>query len=219
LGKILKIPGMIKEGLEHIPLMPAEVEVKKMEGNWHLTMGFKEDNESNAVYMLVDLGAAFDPLFGVEVNFPVPALKLVEIIPKKLREHIADIQAYFGLEGKFFLNVSIGRFAPDELNAKGSAGGIIGVSLNFKVEVGAKKVLKILAKAGTEIKLEGFVQAGGVPGNGDELKVYAQWLVEFGGLTGTIAWDVWDGTFTHENTWRFVDPQPIYESPKHLLFG
>jgi len=218
LGKLLKMAEGIKHGLEHIPLLPAELEVKPMEGNWHLTVGFKEDNESNAVFMLVDLGAAFDPLIGIALSFPVPMLKLVEIIPQKLREYIGDIKAYFELEGKLFLNVSIGRLAPKELNAKGSAGGIIGASLNFKLEVGAKKVLKILAKAGTEIKLEGFLQAGGVPGNGDELKVYAQWLVEFGGMTGTIAWDVWDGKFTHENTWRFLDPQPIYESPKHLLF-
>ncbi|MEO7425023.1 MAG: hypothetical protein ABI036_07540 [Fibrobacteria bacterium] len=202
---------LVDHGLKKIPFLPATVEVSTPEGAWHLTLGFKEDEKSNAVYMGVDLGAGFDPLFRIAIQFPIPALKLMEIIPQKLREYIAEIKAYFELEGKAFVNFSVGRLALRELNVKGEFGGVIGASLNFSVEIGAKKVLKVIAKAGTEIKPDGFIQSGGI-GNGDELMVYYKYSIEFGGLTGTVAWDVWDGKFTHENTWHFLDSQEIVKT-------
>lgn len=213
-----KLVDLLRDGVKKIPILPVKVEAHLPEGAWHLTMGFKEDLESNEVFMLVDLGAGFDPLFGIAVQFHVPMEKVFNIIPEKLREHLAEIEAYFELEGKFFLNVSVGRMAPRDLNVKGEVGGILGASLNFKVTIGASKVLRVYAKAGTEIKPEGLIQSDGIA-NGDEFKVYAKLLVEFGGMTGTVSWDLWDGKFTHENTWQFLGPQELLKTNKLPLFN
>jgi hypothetical protein len=217
LGRLVSLAEEVEKGLKKIPLLPVEVEPKFPDGNWHVTMGFTEDPESNGVFMKVDLGAAFDPLIGMAIKYPVPVLKLQEVIPQKLRKYIGEIEAYFELEGKFFVNLSIGRLAYRELNVKGELGGILGVSLNFSVKIGQDKVLKVVAKAGTEIKPEGLFQGGKMEG-GDELKVYWQALIEFGGLTGMIYWDVWDGKWTHENSWHFLDSREICKTDKHLLF-
>lgn len=214
---LFKAAKAIDEGFQKIPLLPAKVEVSTPEGSWHVNLGYQEDKDSNAVFMQVDVGAGFDPLFGMAVKIPVPGLKLLEIIPEKLRKYLADIVAYFELEGKTFLNFSVGRFAVRELNVKGEFGGVIGASLNFSVEIGAESVLKVIAKAGTEIKPDGFIQSGGI-GNGDELKVNWKLLLEFGGLTGSISWDVWDGKFTHENSWHFLESQEIFRTNLNRLF-
>lgn len=216
-GKLKEMAEKIASNLKRIPFLPAKLEIEAMKGKVSLSNEFKEDTKSRNVFVCIDLNASFSPLIAGKLKWPIPIKGLADMIPPELLDYLANIEAYGEIYGKIDLKIAAGRFKYNDFNVDGGVKGAVGLSLNMKVRIGGGKLLRIDAKAGTEISLGMNLWAEGTASE-NEFAIHSQAKCMFEGLAGSLSWVVMDGKWTRQNQWKFVNSRELYVGSKSKLY-
>ena len=216
-GKLREMAEKVASNIKRIPLLPAKLEIEAMKGKVSLSNEFKEDAKSRNVFVSIDLNASFSPLIAGKLKWPIPIKGLADMIPPELLDYLANIEAYGEIYLKIDLKIAAGRLKYNDFNVDGGVKGATGLSLNMKVRIGGGKLLRIDAKAGTEISIGMNLWAEGIASE-NNFSIQSQVKCMFEGLVGSISWVVMDGKWTRQNQWKFVNSRELYEVGKKQIY-